>query len=71
MSVELGSDGIILVGLLLVLAVALSAALFFRERQRKVLADREFLNFFHGATTAMILLGGARWQCGINNQCSL
>ena len=45
MSVELGSDGIILVGLLLVLAVALSAALFFRERQRKVLADREFLNF--------------------------
>ena len=38
-SVELGTDGIILVGLLLALAVALSTALLFRERQRRVLAD--------------------------------
>lgn len=37
-SVELGTDGIILVGLLLALAVALSTALLFRERQRRVLA---------------------------------
>ncbi len=48
MSVELGTDGIILVGLLLALVVALSTALLCRERQRRVLADREFSNFFMG-----------------------
>jgi len=56
---EIGNSERILLGLALILVAASILVIFFREKQRRVVADREFLAFLHGATTAMALLESA------------
>lgn len=55
---EMGNSDLIQLGLALTLAAGLILVIFFREKQRRVIADREFLAFLHGATTAIALLEG-------------
>ena len=53
---EMGNSELILLNLALILAVCSIFVIFLREKQRRVIADREFLAFLHGATTAIALL---------------